>query len=131
MFQPLPQPLLLNLLRAKFPLLLAHVTLLNETLATSMAKEMRVESFDYIQAFRAFLPSLGDLLPMFSSLSRIGIEDKKLEVKKTKGELEFENRRLFFGALVGIGLVGWRVLSTSSSGSIESEREEGGEWEEA
>jgi hypothetical protein len=96
-----------------------------------MAKEMRVESFDYIQAFRAFLPSLGDLLPKLTSLSRIGIRDKKPEVKKTKGELEFEKRRLFFGALVGIGLVGWRVLSTSSSGSIEPEREEGGEWEEA
>jgi hypothetical protein len=96
-----------------------------------MAKEMRVESLDYIQTFRAFLPSLSNLLPMLTSLGRIGTRDKKPKVKKTKGELEFENRRLFFGALVGIGLVGWRVLSTSSSGSMESEREEGEECEEA
>ena len=123
---PLPQPLLANLVKSKFPLLLSHTILLRQSLWTTPPKTTQQPS-----TLVSSLSALGPLLiPSHWFANTDTTKSKKAVKKESKAERDFRIKRNVFLGVVGVGVVGWSFVTMVllGSGNLKEEEEEEEYW---
>lgn len=119
----LPQPLLADVIRGEFPRLVTHYSQSVCFNGLTDLPAIHLQASSRWGAIAGLIPTLPDL----SKTLGFGLRPRRaLPKKKSKGQQEFETKRLYFGAVVATGLLVWRVATTAGPGI-----EDGDDWETA